>query len=942
MNKMNSSGPLRRRLAFALALGLSGCAQTVSLAGADTFAAVLPSQNKSAAPSKDRASHNDRQSEAKGGTRSRGAEPELDTIDYASPDGPIIRVALMTDLTTVTLSCALGLMVNRASSSFDEGKRVPGGSLRVELSQQSDSGPAAPIQTSAAAYRVIVRYSYESRVARNLVEDLKKKFFEPVTMTYDENQNEYAVLIGQCPTRAEATKLAERLRKAGYEGLRIVSDPKSENILAPDSYTVASARAAKYKGQPGPIAGRPIQLAAFAGDKIAASSGDELIVIPAASASTANLIKQKAVSFGSDERSKRSKGDHAELTAQPLAAGQPPAVRVGGRDYRGEMHLVLNARGLINVVNVLPLEEYLRGVVLMEIPLGSPREIEALKAQAVAARSYALSHMGHHQDRGYDLVNDARSQAYGGLTSERELTNRATEETRGVVALYPNEAGKLMPIEALYTANCGGRTENNEEVFGGKARGYLRSVACVPDRQPLAGRDIVTNRTIEPLIGPEGHLIAREVATLSVLGFSLPRRVTNNYLQGAPDRDEVMSWTEQTARLARREKPSFTRGDVTRLAEFARLVSSSVYGEGRASSLLGPADIDYLLAGVRVEQLPREARADVAMLLRDGILHLHSAALDGHATITRGQAIETLAHSVLFKSTADLKSQISNPRSQLADFKIETSARAERGRLILAAPSSPGNSALRGQTPRFTSVNINGPASIGRLEQDETRDDRSSRAAIEIATPRMTEEDGSQRNPKPDSIEIAEGAWLFRNVGRASYAVDRLTLIGGERVTYHLNSTGQADFLEASVSAQGASTDRLSSVGRWQERVTVEELQQRLARSRVNVGQLKNVEPIAFSTSNRVSELEVTGDQGHSRLRGRQITSALGLKETLFVVAAEKDARGRVVAFVFTGRGWGHGVGMCQHGAYELAKDGNSYTAILQKYYTGIKLQEMY
>src|SRR5207247_8194453 len=129
-----------------------------------------------------------------------------------------------------------------------------------------------------------------------------------------------------------------------------------------------------------------------------------------------------------------------------------------------------------------------------------------------------------------------------------------------------------------------------------------------PERQPLAGRDIVTNRTIEPLIGPEGRLIARKVATLSVLGYSLPRRVTNNYLQGAPDREEVKSWIEQTSRLARRETPSFTRGDVTRLAEFARLVAASVYGEGRASLSLGPADIDYLLTGVRVEELPREAR----------------------------------------------------------------------------------------------------------------------------------------------------------------------------------------------------------------------------------------------------------------------------------------------------------------------------------------------
>jgi len=59
-------------------------------------------------------------------------------------------------------------------------------------------------------------------------------------------------------------------------------------------------------------------------------------------------------------------------------------------------------------------------------------------------------------------------------------------------------------------------------------------------------------------------------------------------------------------------------------------------------------------------------------------------------------------------------------------------------------------------------------------------------------------------------------------------------------------------------------------------------------------------------------------------------------------VAPEKDGRGRFVAFEFNGRGWGHGVGMCQNGAYALAKDGQSYTAIIQKYYTGVKVQEVY
>ena len=169
-----------------------------------------------------------------------------------------------------------------------------------------------------------------------------------------------------------------------------------------------------------------------------------------------------------------------------------------------------------------------------------------------------------------------------------------------------------------------------------------------------------------------------------------------------------------------------------------------------------------------------------------------------------------------------------------------------------------------------------------------------------------------------------------------------MTIIGGERVAYHLNAKGQVDFLEASVSDRSASSDRFSSVAQWQERIPIEELQRRLARAHINVGRLEKIEPVTFSSSSRVTEVEVKGDESRARLRRPQIRAALGLKEYLFVVDRETDARGQVVAFVFTGRGWGHGVGMCQTGAYGLAREGYSYIAILQKYYTGVKLHKMY
>jgi stage II sporulation protein D len=150
------------------------------------------------------------------------------------------------------------------------------------------------------------------------------------------------------------------------------------------------------------------------------------------------------------------------------------------------------------------------------------------------------------------------------------------------------------------------------------------------------------------------------------------------------------------------------------------------------------------------------------------------------------------------------------------------------------------------------------------------------------------------------------------------------------------------DFLEASVSDRGAASDRFTNIAQWQERITISDLQQRLAAARINVGKIETVEPVAFSSSSRVTEVEITGDKAQARIRRPQIRSVLGVKEYLFVVDRETDEQGRLIAFVFTGRGWGHGVGMCQVGAYGLAKEGYSFSAILQKYYTGIKLQKMY
>jgi SpoIID/LytB domain protein len=909
MRTMFGSARLRLSLALASTILASGCTQS--------FLFVASAMQKPRADTKTKTSQNEESSRP----RTVAAAPEK------KPAEPIMRILLMTDVSSVALSSGSGLVVSRSSLGARDDKKVASGTIRVELRE-----PSRVTVSRAPVYRIAVETTEDVRHARKLADKLTDKFDEQAALAYDSKEKEYDVVIGRFASKSDANAMLARIRRSGYADARVVTESSTAEPSEKDSNSkLAKARSqsesARNDRSPDKSM-RPMQLSAFAADKMISASDERLVVFPAPNPNK---------SFDKFDPEARASSDDSAVderqTSSPRVSAPTDsrlAVRVGNKEYRGEIHLVINRRGRINVINAVSMEDYLLGVVPMELPPGPYPAIEALKAQAVAARTYALANRNQHGDDGFDLYDDARSQVYAGLTGERDLSNRAVEETRGMVAVFVDQAGHASPIQALYTANCGGRTENNESVFGGAPLPYLRGVACAPDRTTVAERDIATNRIANRSIDLEDRSLLRSAALLDVLGLQLPQRLTGDYLRSAPDQVEVTRWIERAARLTQKDKPSFERGDATRLPGFARLTASAIYGEGRASLLLPPADVDYLLAGLGGEGLPRESRADVAMLLKDGVLV--TAALDSRAALTRAQILETLARAL------SLKSQIPNLKSQISDLRLGVVQPSENGRVLLAstAPAKADARAKEQTATNGASAQANrlpGSKSTARPGELTTRDITARQIPSRVASQATSTEQG---------LEVEDNAWLFRSLGGESYAVNRLALIGGERITYHLNSKRRIDFLEASPSERGASSDRFSSIAEWNVRFTREELERRLARSRVNVGKLTSIEPIAFSASHRVTEVEVTGDDGRARLRGRQIIGALGLRENLFVVDAEKDSRGDVTAFVFTGRGWGHGVGLCQTGAFGLAKEGYSYTAILQKYYTGIKLQRMY
>ena len=142
------------------------------------------------------------------------------------------------------------------------------------------------------------------------------------------------------------------------------------------------------------------------------------------------------------------------------------------RWYRGEF-IIENRGGALVVVNNLPLEDYMLGVVPSEMP--SKWNYEALKAQAIAARSYAIANRGKRASRGYDLKDTPEDQAYGGASAETATTNSAVLETKGIVITYNRKV-----IPAYYSASAGGHTKNAGDVWN-KDLPYLKAVPSFDD-----------------------------------------------------------------------------------------------------------------------------------------------------------------------------------------------------------------------------------------------------------------------------------------------------------------------------------------------------------------------------------------------------------------------------------------------------------------------------
>jgi len=756
---------------------------------------------------------------------SRGTFP----IEYFPlPAEPLIRIGLVTNANSVTITTSDPQLVAHA----------PEEPLRYLATNR--------VTVSARAYRppTVEQYILEiqniatAAEANEIAADVRENTGETAQVSIDPVKNTWKVWIGSPrESKEEADAFKAMLAEKGFSDVVIVTETKT--VITDEA--VALSQQVRNAGK-----SEVRSLIRPTGSSGPSTSNDidpnlrEVIVNgPSESARYSSL---KAVSFGSfNERS--------------------TPVRLNGKPYRGKLEVFVNARGTLTVVNVVPLEDYLLGVVPAELSLP---HIEAQKAQAVAARTYAVANIGGYGTKGFDMVPTVWSQVYKGVSIETLMGTRAVRETSGMIATH---GGK--PIMAYFTSTCGGRTENSENIFD-HAEPYLRGVECsLEGRRHFQGFLVKTVRPPAKVRDEKNLELVRLMSLLAVNGFSLTtNQMTDEWFESEPTVGEISNWLNQIASRFGRTFPNVTK-DTAKPAELARVLASIIYPPDAPDTLLSNSDVNYHLSFDDAAEVPQDRRADIAMLMRDGYFTLNpDLTLQPNRPFTRARFLRLIR-------------QIYSVKKWTPTLQAGTAKASVDGRLVLRS----------GRTDR--------------------------------------------------QIGIRPDVFLFRKFGDEFYPVREAALVGGENVRFQTDATGAVIYLEIEPTVLPTVAESMSPFTNWTKTMSAAAVQSSLSRYVRGIGTLYDVNVKRVGYSRRPIELEIVGSGGIKTLKGGKIRSALRLREQLFVMN-KRYSGSQVASYTFTGRGWGHGVGMCQYGAYGLAKMGVKYDEIIRHYYRGVDLTQAY
>ena len=501
-------------------------------------------------------------------------------------------------------------------------------------------------------------------------------------------------------------------------------------------------------------------------------------------------------------------------------------IRIAGGRYRGRILVHLNRRGTLNLINEVDFEDYLRGVVPREMGPEVFDDLDALKAQTVAARTYTVRNLGEFAGEGYDICATPRCQVYGGMDVEHPLSDQAVLETAGEVLLYEDQL-----VDARYSSTCGGHTEDMKVVFPERDEPYLKGVPCLEAGVDGLAGDLARGRRFPEAV-TRRLLPATGAATAAALGARFEHLAL---LAGLPVPDDRL------ASLDRREVQRFV-ASLFDLALDARL-------------FVAREDLPYLL-DVRPPDWSESDLRLAAYLVRSGLL-----AGDLDRPLSAAEIEETLFQLALF--------------------------------LLV----------LERREVRYLS------AEGGELRFRAAGEEQALALPARLAT--------------------------FRRRGER-LASGPLALLAGDHLTLYVAGEKLLAVVQR-VDTDGVAFDRTSNRSTWTRFRSDAELAE-LAAGRYPGFGLESFELVSRGVSGRVGHMRLLGAAGETvDVRGLAVRWTLDLPDTLFT-AKRLDPSGGEPGWLFSGRGWGHGVGLCQVGAYGMAVRGHDYRAILGHYYSGVRV----
>lgn len=231
-------------------------------------------------------------------------------------------------------------------------------------------------------------------------------------------------------------------------------------------------------------------------------------------------------------------GADGYLQVRPKKDNDPYLLKVNGKRYRNYIEIRRYSDSDLTLINILNIEQYLYGVVPAEIEADAP--LEAIKAQAVAARTYTYRNLNRYDKWGFDLTDTVSSQVYNGYDVERTTTNRAVDETRGKKMMYN---GNLAHV--YYFASSGGMTANVKEVWGSEIP-YLVSVPDPYESETSRNyiwEKTLTSEEIKKILFISGVEIG-DIVSVSAEKYSSSGRVTELRITGT--RGSVTYYTQDT------------------------------------------------------------------------------------------------------------------------------------------------------------------------------------------------------------------------------------------------------------------------------------------------------------------------------------------------------------------------------------------------------------